>query len=79
MIPKALRKLKLLKRGDDCMKDRVVGYVRVSTQGQVKDGYSLAYQTEEIQRYCARHKLELLDLYKDEGISGRRLMRMNSQ
>lgn len=52
------------------MKDRVVGYVRVSTQGQVKDGYSLAYQTEEIQRYCVRHNLELLDIYKDEGISG---------
>ncbi|MDU7473933.1 MAG: recombinase family protein [Paenibacillus macerans] len=52
------------------MKDRVVGYVRVSTQGQVKDGYSLAYQTEEIQRYCASHNLELLDIYKDEGISG---------
>jgi DNA invertase Pin-like site-specific DNA recombinase len=52
------------------MKTRVVGYVRVSTQGQVKDGYSLGYQVEEIQRYCARHNLELLDIYKDEGISG---------
>ncbi|KZE42394.1 resolvase [Brevibacillus parabrevis] len=52
------------------MKTRVVGYVRVSTQGQVKDGYSLAYQVEEIQRYCARHNVELLDIYKDEGISG---------
>ncbi|ELK43832.1 resolvase [Brevibacillus agri] len=52
------------------MKTRVVGYVRVSTQGQVKDGYSLAYQVEEIQRFCARHNLELLDIYKDEGISG---------
>jgi DNA invertase Pin-like site-specific DNA recombinase len=26
----------------------VVGYVRVSTQGQVKDGYSLQYQVDEI-------------------------------
>lgn len=52
------------------MKTRVVGYVRVSTQGQVKDGYSLAYQVEEIRRYCAHHNLELLDIYKDEGISG---------
>lgn len=52
------------------MKDRVVGYVRVSTQGQVKDGYSLAYQSEEIERYCAANNLELLDIYKDEGISG---------
>jgi len=52
------------------MKERVIGYVRVSTQGQVKDGYSLSYQVEEIQNYCARHNLELLDIYKDEGISG---------
>lgn len=52
------------------MKDQVVGYVRVSTRGQVKDGYSLSYQSEEIQRYCDRHNLELLDIYKDEGISG---------
>jgi DNA invertase Pin-like site-specific DNA recombinase len=52
------------------MKERVVGYIRVSTQGQVRDGYSLAYQEEEIQSFCARHNLELLDIYKDEGISG---------
>lgn len=49
---------------------KVVGYVRVSTKGQVKDGYSLAYQVEEIERYCKEHDLELLHIYKDEGISG---------
>jgi DNA invertase Pin-like site-specific DNA recombinase len=49
---------------------KVVGYVRVSTKGQVKDGYSLAYQVEEIERYCKEHNLELLHIYKDEGISG---------
>ncbi|TVZ74681.1 hypothetical protein FB379_1762 [Aeribacillus composti] len=26
----------------------VIGYIRVSTQGQAKDGYSLAYQEDEI-------------------------------
>lgn len=52
------------------MKVKVVGYVRVSTQGQVKDGYSLDYQVEEIQSHCARHGLELLHIYKDAGISG---------
>ncbi len=50
--------------------EKVVGYVRVSTKGQVKDGYSLAYQVEEIERYCATHNLELVNIYKDEGISG---------
>lgn len=52
------------------MKERVVGYVRVSTLGQVRDGYSLSYQVEEIERYCTHHNLELLGIYKDEGISG---------
>jgi len=52
------------------MKERAVGYVRVSTTGQAKDGYSLSYQEDEIRRYCAAHHLELLEIYKDEGISG---------
>jgi DNA invertase Pin-like site-specific DNA recombinase len=52
------------------MKERVVGYVRVSTQGQVKDGYSLAYQVEEIEKYCKEKHLDLIGIYKDEGISG---------
>ncbi len=34
------------------MEEKVVGYVRVSTEGQVREGYSLTYQVEEIQRYC---------------------------
>lgn len=50
--------------------EKVVGYVRVSTKGQVKDGYSLSYQVEEIERYCKENNLELLGIYKDEGISG---------
>ena len=28
-----------------------VGYIRVSTMGQVKEGYSLAEQLDEIERY----------------------------
>lgn len=49
---------------------KVVGYVRVSTQGQVKDGYSLDYQVDEINNYCAKNNLELVGIYRDEGISG---------
>lgn len=48
----------------------VVGYVRVSTQGQVKDGYSLQYQVEEITRYCRENNCNLLRIYEDRGISG---------
>ncbi|WP_082187227.1 transposase [Bacillus cereus] len=52
------------------MGEKVVGYVRVSTEGQVRDGYSLAYQVEEIERYCTENKLQLLHIYEDKGISG---------
>ncbi|EFM12539.1 Resolvase domain protein [Paenibacillus curdlanolyticus YK9] len=49
---------------------KVVGYVRVSTYGQAKDGYSLFYQLEEIERYCQQNGMELLRVYEDKGISG---------
>ncbi|MDA1742645.1 recombinase family protein [Bacillus cereus] len=52
------------------MGEKVVGYVRVSTEGQVRDGYSLAYQVEEIERYCNENNLELLRMYEDRGLSG---------
>ncbi len=49
---------------------KAVGYIRVSTQGQVRDGYSLAYQRDEIMRYCTDNDIELLHIYEDKGISG---------
>ncbi|MEF2245378.1 recombinase family protein [Paenibacillus sp. IITD108] len=48
----------------------VIGYVRVSTQGQAKDGYSLSYQQDEIQMYCDRQGWHLVHVFMDEGISG---------
>ncbi|MNO87233.1 hypothetical protein D3C76_786520 [compost metagenome] len=48
----------------------VVVYVRVSTQGQVRDGYSLQYQVDEINRYCWENNWNLLRIYEDRGISG---------
>mgnify|MGYP003769140431 FL=1 len=33
-------------------------------------GYSLAYQVEEIERYCRQNNLELLRIYEDRGLSG---------
>jgi DNA invertase Pin-like site-specific DNA recombinase len=48
----------------------VIGYVRVSTQGQARDGYSLAYQQDEIRSYCQEQGWNLMNIYSDEGISG---------
>lgn len=51
----------------------VVGYIRVSTQGQARDGYSLKYQEEEIKAYCKEQGLNLIHIFRDEGISGAKL------
>lgn len=48
----------------------VIGYIRVSTQGQAKDGYSLAYQEDEIKAHCNAQGWTLLHIFYDEGISG---------
>lgn len=48
----------------------VIGYVRVSTSGQAKDGYSLSYQQDEILSYCLEQGWNLQDIFTDEGISG---------
>lgn len=52
---------------------KVLGYIRVSTQGQAKDGYSLKYQEDEIKAYCKEQGLNLLHIFRDEGISGAKL------
>ena len=48
----------------------VVGYIRVSTMGQVKEGYSLGEQLDEIERFCTANGYNLVDTFKDEGVSG---------
>jgi len=45
---------------------RAVGYIRVSTKGQVRDGYSLSYQRDEIMRYCAENEIEPVEIYEDK-------------
>ncbi len=54
-------------------KIRAVGYIRVSTKEQAVEGYSLSAQREQINQYCAMYGLELVNIYSDEGISGKNL------
>ena len=49
---------------------RVFGYVRVSTAGQVKEGFSLEQQKEEIVNFCEENNYHLIKMYEDAGISG---------
>lgn len=51
----------------------VVGYVRVSTKGQVRDGYSFSYQMDEIVQYCQEKGWQLIGVCRDAGISGARV------
>jgi len=54
----------------DLMESSAVGYVRVSTDQQVDHGVSLETQHERIRAYTLLHKLNLVEIVSDEGISG---------
>ncbi|MFH1537317.1 MAG: recombinase family protein [bacterium] len=47
-----------------------IGYIRVSTEEQVREGQSLDNQAARIREYCQFRALELVDVICDEGISG---------
>jgi site-specific DNA recombinase len=49
---------------------KAIGYVRVSTDKQVREGVSVENQVERIKEFCDRDNLELVDIIRDEGISG---------
>lgn len=49
---------------------RVIGYVRVSSEMQKEKDNSIRSQIKSIKKYCDDYGLELVGIYKDEGISG---------
>lgn len=48
---------------------KVIGYCRVSTDNQREEG-TIAIQEEALREYAGREDLELLDLFRDDGVSG---------
>ena len=50
---------------------RAVGYVRVSTEQQMKKGVSLQAQEQKIKAWAELNDSELIGIYSDEGISGK--------
>lgn len=49
---------------------KAVGYVRVSTLDQAREGWSLSAQRRRIRDYCAARGWKLVRIYADEGLSG---------
>ncbi|OMF38819.1 hypothetical protein BK133_01035 [Paenibacillus sp. FSL H8-0548] len=50
---------------------RIAIYLRVSTEMQVEDGYSLRAQRATLIEYCKANEYSVSDIYMDEGISAK--------
>lgn len=48
-------------------------YVRVSTERQVQEGYSVSAQKENLTNFAKAHCFNVYDIYADEGISGKNI------
>lgn len=51
---------------------KAVGYVRVSTLDQAREGVSLDVQSERVRAYCSMAGLDLVATIREEGVSGAR-------
>lgn len=54
-------------------------YVRVSTDDQRDNGYSIDSQLRMIKEYCEKNSYDIVDVYNDAGHSGKDLMRPEMQ
>ncbi len=50
--------------------DTAIGYTRVSTEEQVKEGVSLDAQEERLRAYATAQNINLVNIIREEGISG---------
>lgn len=61
----------MINTNEQTKKKRCVGYIRVSTLNQSQHGESLAGQSRIIEEFAERNNYDLINIYADEGISGR--------
>ena len=57
------------------MATTAIGYIRVSTEGQAREGVSLDAQRDRIEAYARAKGLELTEVLVDEGLSGKTIDR----
>jgi len=60
---------------DATTKNRVIGYIRVSTDQQATEGVSLEAQREKIRAYCTALDLNLVEICADNGYSAKTIER----
>ncbi|MFN5471903.1 MAG: recombinase family protein [Pseudanabaena sp.] len=58
---------------------KAIGYIRVSTQEQATQGYSLDAQTAKLKAYASLYDIELIDIVVDAGVSAKSLKREGLQ
>lgn len=58
---------------------KAIGYIRVSTEDQAREGVSLKNQRAKIQAYAQLKDLDLLDIIEDAAISAKNLNRPGAQ
>ena len=46
-------------------------YIRVSTEDQAREGFSLGEQEERLKEFCNFKRYEVFKVYKDAGISAK--------
>ena len=51
---------------------KAVGYVRVRTEEQAREGVSLENQEAKIKAYCELNDFELLEVVTDAGLVGKK-------
>ena len=47
-------------------------YIRVSTEDQAREGFSLGEQKERLEAFCKFHNYKIYDYYEDAGISAKK-------
>lgn len=61
------------------MTKRAAIYVRVSTDDQRDNGYSIDSQLRMLTEHCEKNEYRIIDIYNDAGYSGKDLIRPNMQ
>ena len=74
VVRSAFTSLFLIKqKGDEILKKKICGlYLRVSTEDQAREGFSLSEQKRQLEDFCRKNNLEIYDYYEDAGISAKK-------